>query len=160
MLDADYVVQTNRYIVNTGLDIPLLPEIEGVPKLPELWRRRDALEAHLVGAGDAQSGDLKMTYEIVFKGESGTGVHGGYQSVYGHVDSEDGRNWIGVRSERLEVDSGADKLVWGSSLLMSLAERVFGVFGVGLTDLEQSTLPIRIATARLMADFEDEHGSV
>jgi hypothetical protein len=154
LIDADYVIQTNQLIERLDMDIDIIPEIEGAPKLPQLWKRIDALEAHLVEEGVSKVGDLDITHKIVYGPESGMGVHAGFASVIGHLDVDERDRWIGVHPERIEADDGADKLLWAASLLTVFARRLFEAFGVGVTNLDEVAAPIQRAATFLAAEYE------
>jgi len=156
LIDAEYVIRTNQLIERLDLGIDIIPEIEGVPGLPTIRKRIEALEKHLVEEGVSKPGDLDLTHKIVYDSESGAGVHAGFTSVVGHLDVDKHDRWIGVHLERIEEGDGADKLLWAASLLTVFARRLFLAFGIGVTRLDEVAAPIQRAATFLAAEYEGD----
>ncbi len=152
-LDADYVKRTNKHVAKTGMKIKPIPEVQGIAKLPEVWQRRDALEACLVDEGDTAAGALVFTYDLVYGGESNLGVHAGYASVIPHLDIDDQGRWFGVRLERVEASDGADKVLWAATLLALIARRVFLIFGFGVRELDELGAPLQRMSVLLNEEY-------
>jgi hypothetical protein len=106
-----------------------------------------------VAEGDAIAGQVLWSYRLVYGGESQEGIHAGLAAVFGHLDDNDERPWVGVREARRESRDGAGKILWATTLLVILARRVFLEFGVTVEDLDGLAAPIQ----RLAQELNEAH---
>jgi hypothetical protein len=142
ILEADRVTQKNLLIERAGFDLEPEEPLEGVPALPKVWQRFEAVDEHLVAEGDAYRGEIVWTYKAIYGAESGEGIHAGLASVTPrHLVKRP--EWIGVVVDGDEAGDGSGKLLWAATLLAMLARRVFLAFDHGVGDLDEVVMPIR-----------------
>lgn len=112
-----------------------------------------AVEKRLSDEGNATSGELLWSHQLVHGGESNAGVHAGLASALGHLEQQGESN--GVLVARVESNDGSGKLLWAGPLLAMLARRVFLEFGVSVEDLDKAAEPIQ----RLALDLNEHFRS-
>jgi hypothetical protein len=148
VLDADLVKERNRLIERADLDLAKFDPVDDASALPSVETRFQAVEKHLVAEGDATAGELvRWAYNVVYRAESGEGIHAGLASVLFHLTEESGR--LGIAVARQEAGDGAGKVLWAATLLAMLARRVFQGFGIGTDDLDEMASPIQRLAVQL-----------
>ena len=155
---ADHVENSNKLIKGAGLNVAVLDAVNDALRLPNMADRTKAVEKFLVAEGDGSDDELHWSYRLVYKGESGGGVHAGFASVVGHLDPQPA--WAGIRLSREEAGDGSGKLLWAAPPAM-LARRVFLVFDFATDALDKAAEPIQKVAVRLSeeAAANAKHGT-
>lgn len=139
--DSDFTRRMNRVVVLADLDAPQMPGNGDGPSMPSVEVMARQVGEEMTRQGDPGGEQMLFTYNSVYRMESARGIHGGMASVLHHMVDDEER-WS-IREKRLEASDGTGELLWAGALLGYLARRVFLAFGIGVTDLDHLTAPIR-----------------